>query len=88
MDVLPQHRGNGRLPDEIDGQGWGSTTGNALVMSETDVNSPTPSEREALNQAVAAQLFEAGTHCVIDGVWHLLGALDSIESRIAHREHP
>lgn len=63
-------------------------TGNVLGMSETDVNALTPSERETLNQDIAAQLFEAGAHCVIDGIWHLPRALDSIESRLAHGERP
>ena len=59
-----------------------SQTGNLLGSSEAEVNALSPEKREAANQKVAAQLYQAGAHYVIDGIWDLPTALEYIEERL------
>ncbi|MGB8212128.1 MAG: phosphonoacetaldehyde hydrolase [Anaerolineales bacterium] len=65
-----------------------SLTGNLLGMDEAEVKALSPEEREALRKKAATQLNQAGAHYVIDGIWDLPAALDSIEARIARGEQP
>jgi len=82
------------LPDIAEGLNAGmwtvgvSLTGNLLGLSETDVRALAPEELEAARLKVASQLYGAGAHYVIDGIWDLPEALEDIQSRVSHGEHP
>jgi len=65
-----------------------SQTGNLLGLSEAEVKAFSAAERESANQRVATQLYQAGAHYVIDGIWGLPSILKEIESRLAHGERP
>ena len=61
------------LPDIEEGLNAGmwtvgiSLTGNLLGLNETEFNALAPEARQAAQEKIAAQLFEAGAHYVIDG---------------------
>ena len=65
-----------------------SQTGNLLGLSEAEVKTLSIEERESANQRAATQLFQAGAHYVIKGIWDLAVALNDIESRLIHGDHP
>jgi phosphonoacetaldehyde hydrolase len=65
-----------------------SQTGNLLGMNENEVNAMSSEERQLANQRVAAKLYQAGAHYVIDGIWCLPAILEDIGSRLAHGEQP
>ncbi len=65
-----------------------SQTGNLLGLSEVEVKALSVKERASANQKVATQLYQAGAHYVIEGIWGLPVVLKEIESRLAHGEHP
>lgn len=82
------------LPDVEEGLNAGmwtvglSLTGNLLGLSEAQVDALTPEEKEDASQRIESQLYRAGAHYVIDGIWDLPDVLDEIEFRLAHGEHP
>ena len=97
LDVFPMQamiKVGDTLPDIEEGLNAGmwsvglSQTGNLLGLSETEADALKPKEREAANQRVAAQLYQAGAHCVVDGIWGLPAAISNIESRLALGECP
>jgi phosphonoacetaldehyde hydrolase len=57
-------------------------------LSEAEVKATPLEERKAANQKIASQLYQAGAHYVIEGIWDLPVVLNDIESRLAHGEHP
>ena len=59
-----------------------------MGLNEADVNALPAEERESANQRIANQLYQAGAHYVIKGIWDLMITLKDIESRLAHGEHP
>jgi phosphonoacetaldehyde hydrolase len=63
-------------------------TGNLLGLNEAEVNALTPRERKAANQRVAPQLYKAGAHEVLDGIWDLFSVLSRVEARLAVGDHP
>lgn len=65
-----------------------SLTGNLLGLSEAEVNGLSSEKRDSMKGKIEQQLYHAGAHVVIDGIWDLPSALDDIESRIVHGEHP
>jgi len=65
-----------------------SQTGNLMGLSEAEVNALTSDERKAANQRAAAQLYLAGAHYVLDGIWDLLSVLPEVEARLAGGDHP
>jgi phosphonoacetaldehyde hydrolase len=65
-----------------------SLTGNLLGLDESDTNLLSPDEREHARKGIETQLYQAGAHYVIDGIWDLPGALDRIESRLRSGECP
>ncbi len=65
-----------------------SQTGNLFGLSEAEVKATPLEERKAANQKIASQLYQAGAHYVIEGIWDLPVVLNDIESRLAHGEHP
>ena len=65
-----------------------SQTGNLMGLNEAEVNALSAEERESANQRIANQLYQAGAHYVIKGIWELPVVLKDIESRLAHGERP
>lgn len=65
-----------------------SQTGNLLGLSENEANAMSPEERHSANQRVAAKLYQAGAHYVVEGIWGLPTVLEDIGSRLAHGELP
>jgi phosphonoacetaldehyde hydrolase len=65
-----------------------SLTGNLLGLNEAESNSLTREEKEAARCRIEPQLYRAGAHFVIDGIWDLPHVLGEIEYRLAHGEHP
>ncbi|MGZ9166950.1 MAG: phosphonoacetaldehyde hydrolase [Anaerolineales bacterium] len=82
------------LPDIEEGLNAGmwtvglSQTGNLLGLREEEVNALSPQKREEARQEIETQLYQAGAHYVIDGIWDLPLILDEIESRLANGERP
>jgi phosphonoacetaldehyde hydrolase len=65
-----------------------SQTGNLLGLSEAEVKALSVEKRESGNQRAATQLYQAGAHYVIEGIWDLPVVLKDIESHLAHGERP
>jgi phosphonoacetaldehyde hydrolase len=65
-----------------------SMTGNLLGLSRRDVDALAEPERCAARARVAGQLYAAGAHEVIDGIWDLSLVLGRIEERLARGERP
>ncbi len=65
-----------------------SLTGNMMGLSESEIQALSPEEREAENRIVAARLYQAGAHYVIDGIWDLPKVLENIQERLSHGEQP
>jgi len=65
-----------------------SLTGNMLGLSEAEVQALSAEERDTENRIVAARLYQAGAHYVIDGIWDLPDVLSDIEFRLARGEQP
>ncbi len=65
-----------------------SQTGNLLGMSEAEVNALPLKERQTANQRVAEELYQAGAHYVIDGIWDLPKVLKEINERLAQGDRP
>ncbi len=63
-------------------------TGNLLGLSESDVHALTPQEQVDAHTRIGAQLYAAGAHLVIEGIWNLLSAIDEVEARIRNGETP
>ncbi len=82
------------LPDIEEGLNAGmwtvgiSLTGNLVGLSEAEVFSLSEQERASINQKSAAQLYQAGAHFVIDGIWDLPRILDEIEHLLKQGEQP
>ncbi|MBC7876191.1 MAG: phosphonoacetaldehyde hydrolase [Anaerolineales bacterium] len=82
------------LPDIEEGLNAGmwtvglSLTGNLLGMNESEVNLLSPEDRDHAINKIETQLYQAGAHYVIDGIWDLPDVLDDIEFRLAHGEGP
>ena len=82
------------LPDIEEGLNAGmwtvglALTGNLLGLSELEVNALSPEEKDAAREKIGVQLYQAGAHYVIDGIWDLPDVLDDIEFRLAQGQHP
>ena len=82
------------LPDIEEGLNAGmwavgvSLTGNLLGLKEAEVQALSAPEKENLNRKAKSQLYQAGAHYVIDGIWDLPDILKEIESCLAKGEHP
>jgi phosphonoacetaldehyde hydrolase len=80
------------LPDIEEGLNAGmwtvgiSLTGNLLGMSEAEVAELSLERRTEVCDKIGSQLYQAGAHIVIDGIWDLPDALDEIEYRISTGE--
>ncbi|MFZ5881962.1 MAG: phosphonoacetaldehyde hydrolase [Chloroflexota bacterium] len=82
------------LPDIEEGLNAGmwtvglSLTGNLLGLSESELEALPEAERDQARTRVEAQLYGAGAHYVVDGIWDLMDALDDIEYRLSLGERP
>lgn len=82
------------LPDIEEGLNAGmwsvgvALTGNLLGLTQVEVEALAPEERQAARERIAEQLYRAGAHEVIDGIWDLPQALARIEHRLAQGERP
>ncbi len=82
------------LPDIEEGRNAGmwtvglSLTGNLLGLSEEDVDALSLHEKEEACQKAGAQLYRAGAHFVIDGIWDLPNVLEEIGVRLEEGECP
>lgn len=65
-----------------------SLTGNITGLSEGEINSLDKDKRQELRRAAESQLFQAGAHYVIDGIWDLPKVLDGINTSLAHGVYP
>jgi len=65
-----------------------SMTGNLLGMTEAEAKELSPEQRQALRSTNEAQLYHAGAHYVIDGIWDLPWVLEAIEARLMVGERP
>jgi phosphonoacetaldehyde hydrolase len=65
-----------------------SLTGNLLGLSEVEVNALPTDERSHARKRIESQLYRAGAHYVINGIWDLPDVLDNIEFRLAQGEQP
>lgn len=82
------------LPDIEEGLNAGmwsvglSMTGNLLALTEAEANALSPESRDAAQLKIESQLYQAGAHYVIDGIWDLPEVLEEIEFRLAEGELP
>ena len=82
------------LPDIEEGLNAGmwsvgiALTGTLLGLSEIEVDALTPAERQAARERIAGELYRAGAHVVVDGIWELPVALERIESWLAQGQSP
>ncbi len=82
------------LPDIEEGLNAGmwtvglALTGNLLGLREAEVNALTTEERQTTRERIAAQLYRAGAHAVVDGIWDLPQALARIEYWLSQGERP
>ena len=82
------------LPDIEEGLNAGmwtvglSMTGNLLGLKESEVNALSQQESITALKKIETQLYQAGAHYVINGIWDLPSVLDDIEFRLAKGEHP
>jgi len=65
-----------------------SLTGNLFGLNEAEVFALPLDVREGKLQKVEAQLYQAGAHYVVDGIWDLPDVLDDIEFRLSQGEQP
>ena len=65
-----------------------SLTGNLLGMSEDEFNSLSDEDQLIARQNVEDQLYRAGAHFVIDGIWDLPGIIEEINDRLRAGESP
>lgn len=92
MDVYPMQamvKVGDTFPDIEEGLNAGmwtvgiSLTGNLLGMSEAEVAALEPEKRQDACNKIERQLYQAGAHIVIDGIWDLPDALSKIEHWIS-----
>jgi len=65
-----------------------SMTGNLLGLRKDEVDGLPEGQRQSARQRIESQLYRAGAHIVIDGIWELPDVLDKIQQRIEKGEHP
>ncbi len=97
LGVYPMHamvKVGDTIPDIDEGLNAGmwtvglSLTGNLLGLNEEEVGALSPAEKDNACERIEAQLYQAGAHFVIDGIWDLPDVLDEIESRLEQGECP
>lgn len=82
------------LPDIEEGLNAGmwsvglSLTGNLLGLEEAAAQALTEGERSAARRRIETQLYGAGAHYVIDGIWDLPEVIEKIAARLESGERP
>ncbi len=97
LGVFPMHamiKVGDTLPDIEEGLNAGmwtvglSLTGNLLGLNKEEVAAFSAEEKFTARERASSQLYQAGAHYVIDGIWDLPGPLSDIQARLAQGEHP
>ncbi|MBK9927071.1 MAG: phosphonoacetaldehyde hydrolase [Anaerolineales bacterium] len=65
-----------------------SLTGNLLGLDEESFNQLSSEEQNTARERVETQLYQAGAHYVIDGIWDLPDVLEDIDFRLMSGEQP
>jgi phosphonoacetaldehyde hydrolase len=65
-----------------------SLSGNLVGLTQAEVDALGNEERDALRRRAEAELFQAGAHHVIDGIWDLPQVIDQITTQLARGEQP
>jgi phosphonoacetaldehyde hydrolase len=65
-----------------------SLTGNLLGLSQDEFNLLSDDEQLSAQQKVEDQLYRAGAHYVIDGIWDLPDLVEEINDRLLEGESP
>lgn len=65
-----------------------SQTGNLMGLTEEEFNQLSDDEQVTALEKVEEQLYRAGAHYVIEGIWDMPIILDEIEDRLANGERP
>lgn len=63
-------------------------TGSLLGRTRAEVENLTPAARAVAHGRIGEQLFAAGAHLVIEGIWDLPQAIDALEARLRRGETP
>lgn len=63
-----------------------SLTGNLVGLNEAEIEALSFDERNEVRKRAEAQLYQAGAHYVIDGIWDLPVALDKIQAKMTQPE--
>ena len=63
-----------------------SLTGNLGGLNEAEIEALSSEERNEVRKRAESQLYQAGAHAVIDGIWDLPVALDKIQAKITQPE--
>lgn len=63
-------------------------TGSLTGLTESEVKALSPAAREAAHERAAEQLYQAGAHFVIEGIWDLPAALEAIQRYLSYGEQP
>lgn len=65
-----------------------SLTGNLLGKTESEVKAMSENELDEARKRIEPQLFQAGAHYVVDGIWDLPLVIKDIESRLKNGDKP
>ena len=60
-----------------------SMTGNLAGLNEADVKALTIEQKNEVRKQAEKQLYQAGAHFVVDGIWDLTAAIDKVQVRLA-----
>lgn len=63
-----------------------SMTGNLVGLNEAEVKALSTEKRDEIRKDAEKQLYQAGAHDVVDGIWDLPVALDKIQARLTQGE--
>jgi phosphonoacetaldehyde hydrolase len=63
-------------------------TGNLVGLNEAELSALSAGEKDQARQKASAQLYGAGAHYVIDGIWDLPQVLQQIDECLSRGEHP
>ncbi len=82
------------LPDIEEGLNAGMWTigvalsGNQLGLTKEQFDRVPPQELERKRKAIYAQMYQAGAHFVVDGIWECLPTIEEIQARVSRGEKP
>ncbi len=97
LGVFPQEavvKVGDTIPDIEEGLNAGmwtvglALTGTLVGLSEAEVQALSPAQQRAAAQGAAEQLYRAGAHYVIDGIWDFSSVRNDIQYRLSQGERP